>query len=96
MVVPLPILPGPVRNAAAPPAKDVASRPADPAPIPPVSGAPDAISDDAACGNIERDPLLAAMEKSGWVQAKAARLLGLTPRQVGYAIRKHGISIQKF
>jgi Nif-specific regulatory protein len=36
------------------------------------------------------------MEKSGWVQAKAARLLGLTPRQVGYAIRKRGISIQKF
>jgi Nif-specific regulatory protein len=30
------------------------------------------------------------------VQAKAARLLGLTPRQVGYAMRKHGIPIQKF
>jgi Nif-specific regulatory protein len=40
--------------------------------------------------------LLAALEKSGWVQAKAARLLHLTPRQVGYAMRKYGIPIQKF
>ncbi len=44
----------------------------------------------------ERDALLAALEKSGWVQAKAARLLHLTPRQVGYAMRKYGIPIQKF
>jgi transcriptional regulator with GAF, ATPase, and Fis domain len=25
------------------------------------------------------------------VQAKAARLLGITPRQIGYKINKHGI-----
>jgi len=47
-------------------------------------------------GNTDRASLIAAMEKSGWVQAKAARLLGLTPRQIGYAMRKHGIAIQKF
>jgi Nif-specific regulatory protein len=35
------------------------------------------------------------MEKCGWVQAKAARMLGLTPRQVGYAARKHGIAVPK-
>jgi Nif-specific regulatory protein len=35
------------------------------------------------------------MEKTGWVQAKAARLLGLTPRQVGYALKKHGIEIKQ-
>jgi len=35
------------------------------------------------------------MESAGWVQAKAARLLGLTPRQVGYALRKHEIAIKK-
>jgi Nif-specific regulatory protein len=35
------------------------------------------------------------MEKAGWVQAKAARLLGLTPRQIGYALRKHGIGIER-
>ena len=44
----------------------------------------------------EYEELLEAMEKSGWVQAKAARMLNLTPRQIGYALRKHGIPIKKF
>jgi Nif-specific regulatory protein len=44
----------------------------------------------------ERARLLDAMEKSGWVQAKAARIMGLTPRQIGYALRKHNIEIKKF
>ncbi|QWG24814.1 nif-specific transcriptional activator NifA [Bradyrhizobium sediminis] len=42
----------------------------------------------------ERDRFIAAMEKSGWVQAKAARILGLTPRQIGYALKKHGIEVK--
>jgi Nif-specific regulatory protein len=45
--------------------------------------------------NSEAQTLVAAMEKAGWVQAKAARLLGLTPRQIGYALRKHNISIER-
>jgi Nif-specific regulatory protein len=44
----------------------------------------------------EFDQLMEAMEKSGWVQAKAARLLNMTPRQIGYALRKHDIPIKKF
>ncbi|SIT55952.1 Nif-specific regulatory protein [Mesorhizobium prunaredense] len=44
----------------------------------------------------ERDRLIDAMEKVGWVQAKAARILGVTPRQVGYALRRHGIEVKKF
>jgi Nif-specific regulatory protein len=36
-----------------------------------------------------------AMERSGWVQAKAARMLGLTPRQMGYALRKYNIEIKR-
>jgi Nif-specific regulatory protein len=40
--------------------------------------------------------LVDAMERAGWVQAKAARLLGLTPRQMGYALRKHAIEIKRF
>jgi Nif-specific regulatory protein len=44
----------------------------------------------------ERERLVDAMERAGWVQAKAARLLGLTPRQMGYALRKHGIEIKRF
>jgi Nif-specific regulatory protein len=36
------------------------------------------------------------MERAGWVQAKAGRLLGLTPRQIGYALHKHGIEVPRF
>lgn len=43
----------------------------------------------------DREVLISAMEKAGWVQAKAARILGLTPRQVGYALRRHGIQVKK-
>ncbi|ACI58265.1 transcriptional regulator, Fis family (plasmid) [Rhizobium leguminosarum bv. trifolii WSM2304] len=45
---------------------------------------------------IDRESLQQAMTMAGWVQAKAARNLGLTPRQVGYALRKHGIKIRSF
>jgi Nif-specific regulatory protein len=44
----------------------------------------------------ERQRLIDAMEKSGWVQAKAARILGLTARQMGYALRKHNVEIKRF
>jgi Nif-specific regulatory protein len=37
---------------------------------------------------IERKRLVEALERTGWVQAKAARALGLTPRQVAYKIKK--------
>ena len=43
----------------------------------------------------EKERLIDAMEKTGWVQAKAARLLGLTPRQIGYALRKQGIELKQ-
>ncbi len=45
---------------------------------------------------VERGRLIEAMERTGWVQAKAARLLGLTPRQIGYALKKHGVAIKRF
>ncbi|MBI3604261.1 MAG: sigma 54-interacting transcriptional regulator [Nitrospirae bacterium] len=40
---------------------------------------------------IERKQLMAALEGAGWVQARAARALGLTPRQVAYKLKKYGI-----
>jgi Nif-specific regulatory protein len=43
----------------------------------------------------QRQRLIRAMEKAGWVQAKAARLLDLTPRQLGYALRKYNIEIKR-
>ena len=47
-------------------------------------------------GRSDRERLIDVMESVGWVQAKAARVLGLTPRQVGYALRKYDIPIKKF
>ncbi len=44
----------------------------------------------------EKERLLDAMERSGWVQAKAARVLGITPRQIGYALRKYRIEMKHF
>ena len=44
----------------------------------------------------ERERLIWAMEQCGWVQAKAARLLRVTPRQLGYALQKHRIEVRKF
>ncbi|MDD3798595.1 MAG: nif-specific transcriptional activator NifA [Novosphingobium sp.] len=45
---------------------------------------------------IGRQELVEALESSGWVQAKAARLLGLSPRQIGYAIRKYDVEVKRF
>ncbi len=53
-------------------------------------------SESDSGGHVERGQLIDAMERAGWVQAKAARLLGLTPRQMGYALRKHAIEIKRF
>jgi len=52
------------------------------------------LTDDLSAGQ-QRDRLLRAMEKAGWVQAKAARLLNLTPRQVGYALKKYNIEVKR-
>ena len=59
------------------------------------AGAP-AIESSAEEPEPDRERLIEAMETAGWVQAKAARLLGLSARQIGYALRKHGISVKKF
>ncbi|MCL5966566.1 MAG: nif-specific transcriptional activator NifA [Deltaproteobacteria bacterium] len=41
---------------------------------------------------IEREELRKALENAGWVIARAARLLGWTPRQVAYKMKKHGLA----
>jgi Nif-specific regulatory protein len=40
---------------------------------------------------IEKARILDALNKTGWVQARAARLLGITPRQIGYKIMRYGL-----
>jgi Nif-specific regulatory protein len=41
---------------------------------------------------IEREQILRALEKCGWVQARAARILGMTSRQIAYKMKKHKIA----
>jgi len=37
-----------------------------------------------------------ALKRAGHVQARAARLLGMTVRQLRYRIAKHGIPVERF
>jgi Nif-specific regulatory protein len=100
---------GPLPGAAAEPLRAEVRRPAPPvlpreperlAPSVPPDYSASAEDYDAGSSSAddasERARLLDAMEKTGWVQAKAARMMGLTPRQIGYALRKHAIEIKKF
>ncbi len=42
----------------------------------------------------ERERVIAALEQAGWVQAKAARLLEMTPRQIAYRIQTLNIKLR--
>ena len=44
---------------------------------------------------IEKVKILDAIKKTGGIQAKAARELGITPRQIGYKIKKYDLSTLK-
>ncbi|MDD2341874.1 MAG: sigma 54-interacting transcriptional regulator [Tolumonas sp.] len=50
----------------------------------------------AAYKETDRSRLVMALEKCGWVKAKAARHLGITPRQLGYALQKLQIEVKKY
>ena len=83
---PFPVLPRTSTSSA-----ESAVSPPDPPAAPPVPVS----SETAGQGEVpDRERFIAAMEKCGWVQAKAARILGLTPRQIGYALKKHGIEVK--
>jgi Nif-specific regulatory protein len=43
----------------------------------------------------EREKVIAALEQSGWVKAKAARLLDMTPRQIAYRIQTLNIKLKQ-
>jgi Nif-specific regulatory protein len=62
------------------------------APVAATPRAPD-LSDP---GLDERSRVIAALEQAGWVQAKAARLLGMTPRQIAYRIQILNIEVKRF
>ncbi|MGB4467335.1 MAG: nif-specific transcriptional activator NifA [Azovibrio sp.] len=44
----------------------------------------------------ERERVIAALEQAGWVQAKAARILNMTPRQIAYRIQTLNIEVKQF
>ncbi|MEM0911922.1 MAG: nif-specific transcriptional activator NifA [Pseudomonadota bacterium] len=51
---------------------------------------------DLADDNLsEREKVIAALERAGWVQAKAARLLNMTPRQIAYRIQTLNINVHR-
>ena len=41
---------------------------------------------------IERQEVEAALRRNGWIQIRAAKELGLSQRQIGYRIKKYGLS----
>ncbi|MEN8262261.1 MAG: helix-turn-helix domain-containing protein [Nitrospirota bacterium] len=45
--------------------------------------------------DIEREAILKALEECEWIQARAARKLGITERMIGYKINKYGIKIKE-
>jgi len=45
-----------------------------------------------AVAEIERERLIEALQTSGGVQTRAAMLLGITPRQLGYKLKKYRIA----
>jgi len=46
--------------------------------------------------DLEREEIETALKRHGWVQARAARELGLTQRQIGYKIKKYGLRMPDY
>jgi len=40
---------------------------------------------------LERQEILNALQRTNWIKARAARLLGITERMINYKIKKYGI-----
>ncbi len=59
---------------------------------PPMSVKPIDLQDDDLD---ERERVIAALEQCGWVQAKAARMLDMTPRQIAYRIQTLNINLKQ-
>ncbi|APW45444.1 nif-specific transcriptional activator NifA [Rhodoferax antarcticus] len=92
-MIEIPVVQGPVPPRAVP-EPEVDDSPEAQAPAPASEPAPPADTDGKPEG--ERERLIWAMERCGWVQAKAARLLKISPRQMGYALQKNDIEVRKF
>ncbi len=49
---------------------------------------------DHTIEDMEKERIVEALKRAGYVQARAARQLGITSRQIGYKIKKYGIITQ--
>ena len=83
-----------VRVSAPPPSAPAAPLP-EPMAAPPEPAARDEVQLRTKTAQLSREELVKALESAGWVQAKAARLLGMTPRQIAYALQKFEIELRK-
>lgn len=50
---------------------------------------PDTLKDKIK--EMEREAILTTLKECDWIQARAARKLGITERMIGYKIKKYGI-----
>ncbi len=75
-----------------PPAEPVVARAEDGPPSPANAADPAPTASRAEhLRALERQELEQALASAGWVIARAARVLGWTPRQVAYKMKKHGL-----
>jgi Nif-specific regulatory protein len=61
----------------------------------PTAPAPSMIASIGDTADDERQRVINALEQSGWVQAKAARILGMSPRQIAYRIQTMNIHVRR-
>jgi two-component system, NtrC family, response regulator AtoC len=56
---------------------------------------PDLSQLDETISRIEKDMIIDGLQKAGWVQSKAAKLLGITERSLWHRLKKYRIDIKK-
>lgn len=46
--------------------------------------------------DLEKEKIMDALRKCGWVKSRSAKLLGITARQLDYRIKKYSIQVERF
>jgi Nif-specific regulatory protein len=64
--------------------------------MPPTAELQPQITSQVSLKDLERKEIEASLRRNGWVQARAARELGLTQRQIGYRIKKFNLEKPSF
>jgi Nif-specific regulatory protein len=44
---------------------------------------------------LEKEEIVRALKECNWIMARAAKMLGITERMIGYKIRKYGIRVKE-